>query len=69
MSHGRKPTAHKTRLLDPQAFMEWMGLRRERSNRNMRKSGRRQHARLDFNRDKSRSRATRRVHRLHRRYR
>ena len=67
MPHGKKPTSHKTKLLETTAFMTYLGLRRERATRNLKKGARRARARQDYDNERLRSRARYVSHRRNRR--
>ena len=67
MPHGKKPTAHKTKLLTPTALRTYLGLRRDRTNRNIHKGAKRARPRVDYENEKLRSRARYISHRRNRR--
>ncbi len=67
MPHGKKPTSHKTKLLNPTAFMTYLGLRQDRTKRNTAKGARRARPRLKDEGESLRSRARYISHRHNRR--
>ena len=69
MPRGKKPTAHRTRSIDLARFTEYLGLRQQRTQRNVSKSLRRGKLTYSVSREIFLGRARHRKHALRKRYR